>query len=288
MMNSAPSIDDGAAAAEQCAARFAAKASAIASSRTSDMPLSRVKRIAKEHSCFDCNNVAANTPLAIAKMTELFVHDITLRGYASSRSDGRRILQKKDLQEALEADAAYAFLGDIIDETGATVEVLLPASRSDTESEGRTSLYDAPQTTATTPPRPSLKRPHPESPSHSRVTAPDSPCTPSRSTVAAAFPQRDKAGSHSARRTPCSLAPAFASVADTDAAITEDFDLLLDASPSISAENMPQPGPVAPVFTIDQVRQLLYMERMQAESQLMNMLAPALGEQGRVASPSTA
>lgn len=95
-------------------ARFVTIVKDIVDSGKGRMPLARVKRLAKEHSCFGCSNLSSNVPLYLGLATEIFIAEITLLAYAHARLHKRRILQHSDLRRSLAKKMAFAFLRDLL------------------------------------------------------------------------------------------------------------------------------------------------------------------------------
>ncbi|KAJ1635762.1 hypothetical protein T492DRAFT_963786 [Pavlovales sp. CCMP2436] len=80
------------------------------------LPIARVKRMMKEHSCHSCNPVAVNLPDLVARTVELFVLDVCAQGAAAALQRGRNVVQVRDLKTVLDAAPHYSFLQDVYDE----------------------------------------------------------------------------------------------------------------------------------------------------------------------------
>lgn len=112
--NTAKSI----ALVEHCAKR---ELQIVDPSQKHDLPIARVKRLMKEHSCHDCNAIAVDVPGMLARSIELFVMHTAAQGSLIAIERGRNVLQSRDLKSVLERDEQYAFLQEIYDEcSGAT------------------------------------------------------------------------------------------------------------------------------------------------------------------------
>lgn len=76
------------------------------------VPLGRIKKIMQADR--DVNMIASEAPVLFAKAIELFIMDMTLRGWAHTEEDVRRILQTKDIAAALSETDIFDFLADVI------------------------------------------------------------------------------------------------------------------------------------------------------------------------------
>jgi histone H3/H4 len=80
------------------------------------LPIARVKRLMKEHSCHSCNPVAVNLPDLVARSVELFVLDVCAQGAVAALQRGRNVVQVRDLKTVLDTAPHYSFLQDVYDE----------------------------------------------------------------------------------------------------------------------------------------------------------------------------
>ncbi|KAK1393166.1 Nuclear transcription factor Y subunit C-2 [Heracleum sosnowskyi] len=76
------------------------------------VPLARIKKIMQADE--DVNMIAAEAPVVFAKAAEMFVMEMTLRGWAHTEEDRRRVLQTKDIAAAISESDLYDFLADVI------------------------------------------------------------------------------------------------------------------------------------------------------------------------------
>ncbi|CAI4231707.1 unnamed protein product [Auanema sp. JU1783] len=78
-----------------------------------DLPLSRVKKIAKlDPEVSMMNNDAARL---VAKSTELFLVELAKACYTHASGDKRKTVQKKDLDRVIKTDWMFEFLEDALD-----------------------------------------------------------------------------------------------------------------------------------------------------------------------------
>ncbi|KAG8466575.1 hypothetical protein KFE25_007954 [Diacronema lutheri] len=81
-----------------------------------DLPIARVKRLMKEHSCENPNAIAADVPGMLARAVEMFVLHVAAQGSLVAIEQGRCVLQARDVKVVLDRDPQYAFLQEIYDE----------------------------------------------------------------------------------------------------------------------------------------------------------------------------
>ncbi|CCH61125.1 hypothetical protein TBLA_0E00640 [Henningerozyma blattae CBS 6284] len=77
------------------------------------LPLARIRRVMKT-AAEQPRMVAAEAPLLFAHACELFVSDVALRAAAEASRQGRRTLQRADVQAALLQSEMFDFLIDIV------------------------------------------------------------------------------------------------------------------------------------------------------------------------------
>jgi nuclear transcription factor Y gamma len=75
-----------------------------------DLPLARIKRIMKSDE--DVRMISAEAPVLFAKACEMFILELSLRGWAYSENNKRRTLQKEDIKEAIQRTDILDFLAD--------------------------------------------------------------------------------------------------------------------------------------------------------------------------------
>lgn len=76
------------------------------------LPLARIKRLMKVEE--EVKMVASEVPVIFAKITEVFIQELTLRAWINTEENKRRILQKNDLCSAVKTSDVYDFLVFII------------------------------------------------------------------------------------------------------------------------------------------------------------------------------
>lgn len=107
------STDKALALIEHCAKR---EREVVDPDTRHDLPVARVKRLMKEHSCHAPNAIATDVPGMLARTVELFVTHAAAQGSLIAIERGRNVLQSRDLKVMLEREAQYAFLQEIYDE----------------------------------------------------------------------------------------------------------------------------------------------------------------------------
>lgn len=73
-----------------------------------DLPLARIKRIMKSDE--DVRMISAEAPVLFAKACELFILELCLRGWGAAEKSKRRILQKEDIDAAIQNTDIFDFL----------------------------------------------------------------------------------------------------------------------------------------------------------------------------------
>ena len=76
-----------------------------------DLPLARIKRIMKSDE--DVRMISAEAPVLFAKACELFILELSLRGWGAAEKAKRRTLQKEDIDSAIVDTATFDFLVDL-------------------------------------------------------------------------------------------------------------------------------------------------------------------------------
>lgn len=77
----------------------------------SDLPLARIKRVMKAD--VDVRMVASETPIIFARACQLFIHDITQRGWFEATDNDRKTVLKTDIHDAIGHCDAFDFLVDV-------------------------------------------------------------------------------------------------------------------------------------------------------------------------------
>ncbi|XP_068175248.1 DNA polymerase epsilon subunit 4 [Antennarius striatus] len=90
-----------------------AAAAAVTHSRLSKLPLSRIKALMKTDP--DVSLASQESVFIIAKATELFVEMIAKDALVYAQQGKRKTLQRKDLDNAIEAIDEFAFLEGTLD-----------------------------------------------------------------------------------------------------------------------------------------------------------------------------
>jgi histone H3/H4 len=81
-----------------------------------DLPVARVKRLMRDHSCFNPNGISTEVPELIARAVELFVLDMCAHSSIAATERGRNILQARDIKTVIERTSEYAFLQETYEE----------------------------------------------------------------------------------------------------------------------------------------------------------------------------
>ncbi|KAL6107900.1 pole4 [Pungitius sinensis] len=103
----------GAEAQEDSTRQQAGPAAAVSHSRPSKLPLSRIKALMKTDP--DVSLASQESVFIIAKATELFVEMIARDSLVYAQQGKRKTLQRKDLDNAIEAIDEFAFLEGTLD-----------------------------------------------------------------------------------------------------------------------------------------------------------------------------
>ena len=73
-----------------------------------DLPLARIKRIMKSDE--DVRMISAEAPVLFAKACEMFILELSLRGWGEAERLKRRTLQKEDIEAAISNTDIFDFL----------------------------------------------------------------------------------------------------------------------------------------------------------------------------------
>lgn len=73
-----------------------------------DLPLARIKRIMKSDE--DVRMISAEAPVLFAKACEMFILELSLRGWGAAEKSKRRTLQKDDIDAAIRNTDIFDFL----------------------------------------------------------------------------------------------------------------------------------------------------------------------------------
>ncbi|KAJ6818149.1 nuclear transcription factor Y subunit C-6-like [Iris pallida] len=77
-----------------------------------NLPLARIKKIMKADE--DVRMIAAEAPVVFARACEMFILELTHRGWAHAEENKRRTLQKNDIAAAITRTEVFDFLVDIV------------------------------------------------------------------------------------------------------------------------------------------------------------------------------
>ncbi|KQJ95565.1 nuclear transcription factor Y subunit C-2 [Brachypodium distachyon] len=81
------------------------------------LPLARIKKIMKA-SGEDIRMIASEAPGLLAKASEIFIQELTLRSWLETRDNNRRTLQKNDIGAAVSRNETFDFLVDVMQDNG--------------------------------------------------------------------------------------------------------------------------------------------------------------------------
>ncbi|KAF8065657.1 NFYC4 [Scenedesmus sp. PABB004] len=76
------------------------------------LPLARIKKIMKSDE--DVRMISAEAPVLFAKACEMFILELTLRGWVHSEDNRRRTLQRSDIAAAVAKNEIFDFLADVV------------------------------------------------------------------------------------------------------------------------------------------------------------------------------
>mmetsp|Transcript_25118 Transcript_25118/g.38931 ORF Transcript_25118/g.38931 Transcript_25118/m.38931 type:complete len:126 (+) Transcript_25118:647-1024(+) len=76
------------------------------------LPLARIKKIMKSDE--EVRMISAEAPILFAKACEMFIAEITIKGYYNAEKNERKTLQRKDIATAIARTETYDFLIDTI------------------------------------------------------------------------------------------------------------------------------------------------------------------------------
>jgi len=77
-----------------------------------DLPLARIKRIMKSDE--DVRMISAEAPVLFAKACEMFILEMTVRGWNYAENNKRKTLNREDILEAIQRTNIFDFLVDVI------------------------------------------------------------------------------------------------------------------------------------------------------------------------------
>jgi len=77
-----------------------------------DLPLARIKRIMKSDE--DVRMISAEAPVLFAKACEMFILEMTVRGWEYAENNKRKTLNREDILEAIQRTNILDFLVDVI------------------------------------------------------------------------------------------------------------------------------------------------------------------------------
>lgn len=80
--------------------------------KTQKLPLARIKKIMKSDE--EVRMISAEAPILFAKACEMFITEITIKGYLNAEKSERKTLQRKDVAVAIARTETYDFLIDTI------------------------------------------------------------------------------------------------------------------------------------------------------------------------------
>ncbi|CAD6246163.1 unnamed protein product [Miscanthus lutarioriparius] len=110
-----PSSQQGAAAAQQLQLFWAEQYREIEATtdfKNHNLPLARIKKIMKADE--DVRMIAAEAPVVFSRACEMFILELTHRGWAHAEENKRRTLQKSDIAAAVARTEVFDFLVDIV------------------------------------------------------------------------------------------------------------------------------------------------------------------------------
>jgi nuclear transcription factor Y, gamma len=110
-----PSSHQGGAAAAQLQLFWAEQYREIEATtdfKNHNLPLARIKKIMKADE--DVRMIAAEAPVVFARACEMFILELTHRGWAHAEENKRRTLQKSDIAAAVARTEVFDFLVDIV------------------------------------------------------------------------------------------------------------------------------------------------------------------------------
>ena len=80
--------------------------------KSQKLPLARIKKIMKSDE--DVRMISAEAPILFAKACEMFIAEMTIKGYYNAEKNERKTLQRKDICAAIAKTETYDFLIDTI------------------------------------------------------------------------------------------------------------------------------------------------------------------------------
>lgn len=97
--------------------------------KSQELPLARIKKIMKMDE--DVKMISAEAPVLFAKAAEIFINELTLRGWVHAEDNKRRTLQRNDIAMAITKYDQFDFLIDIVPR-----EEIRPTKREDVSVQG--------------------------------------------------------------------------------------------------------------------------------------------------------
>ena len=85
------------------------------------LPLARIKKIMKSDE--EVRMISAEAPILFAKACEMFIAEMTIKGYYNAEKLDRKTLQRKDIATAIARTETYDFLLDTIPKSEFTQHV---------------------------------------------------------------------------------------------------------------------------------------------------------------------
>jgi histone H3/H4 len=82
--------------------------------KASPLPLARIKKVMKTDEVVKQMMISQEVPVLFAKACELFIIELTKRGWIFTQENKRRTLQKVDVAAAITKSEMYDFLIDIV------------------------------------------------------------------------------------------------------------------------------------------------------------------------------
>jgi nuclear transcription factor Y, gamma len=113
--------------------------------RETNLPLARIKRLMKVEQ--EVNKVAAEVPLMFAKLTEIFIEELTIRAWMHTEESKRRIIQRGDICSGAKTSDVFDFLIYLMPMKG-SISLCDPAEQRMETSEkrlGQKELMDFPR-----------------------------------------------------------------------------------------------------------------------------------------------
>ncbi|TVU01457.1 hypothetical protein EJB05_53084, partial [Eragrostis curvula] len=84
-----------------------------------NLPLARIKKIMKADS--DVHRISGEAPMVFAKACEMFIQELTLRGWHHAQENKRRTIQKNDITEPIARTEVFDFMVPSDEKKGTSV-----------------------------------------------------------------------------------------------------------------------------------------------------------------------